>query len=463
MRQRILVIMMVSIVSILGPGPIPQAHAADAASSAAPGPVDPQATLKETETRRRDTLKYGIESEIFELLDSLKAEKDGSYNEEILGLFKSSRSQKLRSAILDFWSALEWKGGEAEAFGLVEGRDNQDPALVSSAVAYLAQIRSTKALSLSKDLLKEGDKKILPSLLKLLGRAGGPQEEEALLAYLDSEDATEDLKQGAIRALGDFGSGKAADKLMKLVEDPQGSKTTRMVASESLGKIGDPRAVKSLVIAANGDDVNVKASAVAALGHFKGGEVDKAILGSLRDASVLVRIAGCKALAARKLDEAVPALVYKANYDPEKAVKTEAIKALGEVGGKDAFAFLRSYLDAPKSETALKVLAFGVLLRKDPSSIASLVDRLAAEAKEKDKSLYVAFAKELAGGEPSPGGSPLARVLFADQDYLMRLGGLEWARRNKVPEIRPDLERLSVSDPSDYIRKKALEILATFK
>ena len=60
--------------------------------------------------------------------------------------------------------------------------------------------------------------------------------------------------------------------------------------------------------------------------------------------------------------------------------------------------------------------------------MTSLVARLAAEAKEKDKSLYVAFAKELAGGEPSPGGSPLARVLFADQDYLMRLGGLEWAR-----------------------------------
>ena len=343
MRQKVLVIMMVSIVSILGAGPIPQAHAAEAAPSAAPAPVDPQATLKETETRRRDTLKYGIESEIFDLLDSLKAEKDGSYNAEILGLFASSRSLKLRSAILDFWSALEWKGGEAEAFSLVEGRDNQDPALVASALAYLAQIRSQKALSLSKDLLKEADKKILPSLLKLLGRAGGPQEEEALLSYLDSEDATEDLKQGAIRALGDFGSGKAADKLMKLVEDPQGSKTTRMVASESLGKIGDPRAIKSLVIAANGDDVNVKASAVAALGHFKGGEADKAILGSLRDAAVLVRIAGCKALAARKLDEAVPALVYKANYDPEKAVKIEAFKALGG-GGRQGRLCLPSHL-----------------------------------------------------------------------------------------------------------------------
>lgn len=463
MRQKVLVIIMVSVISLLGAGPVPQSHAADASPPVAPAPADPQAALKETETRRKDTLKYGIESEIFELLDSLKAEKDGGYNAEILGLFMSSRSLKLRSAILDFWSALEWKGGEAEALGLVEGRDNQDPALVSSALAYLAQIRSRKALSLSKDLLKEADKKILPSLLKLLGRAGGPQEEEALLAFLETDDASEDLKQGAIRALGDFGSGKAADKLMRLVEDPQGSKTTRMAASESLGKIGDSRAVKSLVIAANGDDVNVKASAIGALGNFKGGEADRAILGSLRDAAVLVRIAGCKALAARKLEESVPALVYKASYDPEKAVKIEAFKALGEVGGKDAFAFLRSYLDAPKSETALKVLAFGVLLRKDPSSMPSLVTRLSAEATGKDKSLYVAFAKELAGGEPSPGASPLARVLFADQDYLMRLGGLEWARRNKVPEIRPDLERLSVSDPSDYIRKKALEILAGFK
>ena len=163
------------------------------------------------------------------------------------------------------------------------------------------------------------------------------------------------------------------------------------------------------------------------------------------------------------MDEAVPALIYKASYDPEKAVRTEAFKALGEIGGRDAFAFLKTFLDTPKNDSNLRVLAFGVLLRKDKSSIPVLEARMVAEAKEKDRSFYTSLARDLASGELCPEGGPLARVLFADSDYLMRLGGLEWARRNKAPGIRPDLERLSASDPSDYIKKKAQEVLASYR
>lgn len=460
MRQRVLALFFVLSLAILGQdGPF-LAYCADVAS---PAPSDPTAALKEAEAKKRDTLKYGIESEILDLLGTLKAEKDSSFNPELENLFSSSRGLKLRVAILDFWSGLEWKGGEAVAIGLIEGRDAQDPALVSSALAYLAQIRSKKALVFSKDLIKEGDKKILPGLIKLLGRAGGPAEEDLLVGYLDSDEATEDLKQSAMRALGDFGSAKAADRLMKILEDAQASKTTRMVAAEALGKIGDSRAIKSLVAGANGDDLNVRASSITALGNFKASEAEAAILASLRDTAVQVRIAACKAVGNRKMDEAVPALIYKASYDPEKAVKTEAIKALGEIGGKDGPAFLRSYLETAKNESAMRVLAFGVLLRKDKASIPALVTRFSAEAKEKDRGFYIALAKEMANGEPCPEAAPLARILFSDSDYLMRLGGLEWARRNKALEIRPDLERLSTADPSDYIKKKALEILATFK
>ena len=284
MRKRIAALALASAMSILGlRGPSPvfgadtlAAQAPGATTASAPAATDGGAALKETEARRRDTLKYGIESEIFDLLDDLKADKDGSYNADILELFGSSKSVKLRSAILDFWSTLEWKGGEAGALDIVETRDGQDPAIVASALAYLSQIRSKKALGFAKDLLKEGDKKILPSLLKLLGRAGGLPEEELLLGYLDNDDATEDLKQSAIRALGDFGSAKASERLMKIVEDSQGSKTTRMLACEALGKIGQVGAVKSLVIAANGEDVNVRASAIGALGNFNLPEVGKA-------------------------------------------------------------------------------------------------------------------------------------------------------------------------------------------
>jgi len=212
----------------------------------------------------------------------------------------------------------------------------------------------------------------------------------------------------------------------------------------------------------NGDDPNVRSSAVAALASFGDADARAAIQGALRDSVALVRIAACKACAKLRLAEAVPAMIYKASNDPEKAVKTEAMKSLADLGGSESFTFLRTYHADAKNDTALRILAFGLLLRKDPGSVASLRERLAAEGKEKDRSHYTSFVREIANSPDTPWALPLVQLLFSDSDYLIRVGGLEWAKRNKGPEIRAELEQLSSKDPSDYIRKRAAEILASF-
>jgi len=428
------------------------------AAAAAPG----QLTDAERDAKRRDTLRYGIESEITDLLRTLDAEKEGRFNDDILALFRSSRNNKLRTSVLDFFSDLEWKGAEEDALALVSARDRNDQALVVSALSYLAQIRSKAALEYASSIMKDEDKKLLPGVIKLIGRAGGPDEEDLLLGWMATDSATDDLKQGAMRALGDLGSRKAVEKLRKIAEDGLQGKANRMTACDALGKIGDPAAIPSLVIAANGDDPNVRSSAVSALASFRDGDALAAVQSALRDSVALVRIAACKACAKLRLSEAVPAIVYKATNDPEKAVKTEAMKSLADVGGSESFAFLRTYLENAKNDTTLRILAFGLLLRKDPGSVAALRERLAAEGKEKDRSLYTSFVREIANSPDTPWALPLAKILFADSDYLIRVGGLEWAKRNKGPEIRAELEQLASKDPSDYIRKRAAEILATF-
>lgn len=441
-------------------GPATTASGTTPASGGAEAPG--QLTDAERDAKRRDTLRYGIESEVTDLLKTLDSEKEGKFNEDILALFRSSRNNKLRLAVLDFFSDLEWKGAESDALDLVAARDRNDQALVASALAYLAQIRSKAALEYASAIMKDEDKKLLPGVIKLIGRAGGPDEEDLLLGWMATDSATDDLKQSAMRALGDLGSRKAVEKLGKIAEDGQQGKANRMAACDALGKIGDPAAVPCLVSAANGDDPNVRSSAVTALASFKDPDALAAIQGALRDSVALVRIAACKACAKLHLAEAVPAIIYKATNDPEKAVKTEAMKSLADLGGSEGFAFLRTYLENAKNDTALRILAFGLLLRKDPGSADALRERLAAEGKEKDRSLYTSFVREIANSPDTPWALPLVRILFSDSDYLIRVGGLEWARRNKDAGIKADLEQLASKDPSDYIRKRAAEILASF-
>jgi HEAT repeat protein len=430
--------------------------------SVAAGQATPPETQQQIDDRRRDTLRYGIESEITDLLQSLDGEKNGAFNDDILKLLRASRSAKLRTAILGFYTDLSWKGAEQDAVDLVASRDRQDTGLVAAALSYLAEIRSKAALVYVKDILHDADKKLLPGAIRLMGRAGGPEEEDLLIGYLDSDAATDDLKQSAIRSLGDIGSAKAADRLMKLVQDNAQGKSTRMYACESLGKIHDVRAIPALVAAANGDDLNVRASAIDALAAFTDQEAVTAIEAALRDNALQVRVAACKACAKLHLADAVPAIIYKAKSDPEKTVRTEAFRSLAEMGGPDALGFLGACVDDAKSESTYRVVAFGLLLRKDATSMPILLARLVAEGKEKDRSLYTAFAREISQAQDAPAAAPLVRVLFADSDYLIRLGGLEWARKTKSPDIKPDLVQLAANDPSDYIRKRAADILAQF-
>jgi HEAT repeat protein len=441
-------------------------------SAAQSGAQSPAASS--VEEQRRDTIRYGIDSEIADLLGKLTTEKDGHYNEELLGLLKSSRSAKLRIGVLDFLASLEWKGAEGGAMALVEDRDNQDADLVASALSYLAAVKSKEALKFTDPIIKEDNKKLLPALVRLMGRAGGEAEEKILLDWFDGDSATPALKEEAIKALGDIGSAKAAERLGKLAVDGESGKISRMYACAALAKIKDESSVASLVKAANDADPNVRAAAIEALGTFAsnssaaGGEARGALVQSLRDSFPKARIAACKAVAAGKVDEALPFLKYKARSDPERAVKVEAFRALAVLGpaaagGDNPYKFLRERLEDKKEATEMRSLCFGLLARYDPaSSMDTLTARLRTEAAEKERSFFTSLAREVANADKAPEIGKLARILLADKEYLIRIAGIEWARKNKSGELRADLEGLAANDPSEAIRKRAADALKAY-
>jgi HEAT repeat protein len=372
--------------------------------------------------------------------------------------------------VLELLALQEWKGAEETAMGIVDDRDNQDLDLVASALAYLAAVRSKEALKFSEAIIKEDNKKVLPALVKLLGRTGGEREEMLLLDWFDSDGVAPALKEEAIKALGEIGSAKAAARLSKLVEDSEGGKTIpRMLACAALAKIKDASSVKSLVKAANDADPNVRAAAVEALGSFAGGssagaaEARGALVQALRDSFPKARIAACKAVAAGKIDDALPFLKYKAKSDPERSVRFESLRALAIVGGGESFAFLRERLEDKKESPELRSLCFGLLARYDPaSSMDALAARLSAEAAERERSFYTALAREVANADKAPGIAKLARILLADKEYLIRIAGVEWARKNKSAELKGDLESLAANDPSEQIKKRAADALKAY-
>jgi preprotein translocase subunit Sec61beta len=111
------------------------------------GPLHAQASPSSDVTKKRmDVIKFGIDTEVMDILGQLEKEKDDSFNEELLSLFKASKNLKLRQAVLDFYSRREWKGAEDAAAGIVGKWETEEEKLSIACIQYGIAIKSKAVL-----------------------------------------------------------------------------------------------------------------------------------------------------------------------------------------------------------------------------------------------------------------------------------------------------------------------------
>jgi HEAT repeat protein len=404
--------------------------------------------------KRRAILKFGIDQDVKDLLSSLSSEKDDEFNQDILDILVRTRNTGLKRSIFDFFNDRQWKGAESQAVATIKNRGLEEESVVIGALSYSAAIKSKDALVAARDIFTERESALMPSMIKLSGRAGGPEEEKKLLAFYDDEESTEANKQDIILALGDIGGQDSLDFLRKIVEDDNGKKFMRMYACDSLGRLGKGEAVPSLIKAANDSDPNVRVYAVSALGKFDTGESRGMVIEALRDSYDGVRIAAAKSAGILKIADAEDFLKYKAENDKNSKVKEESFKAMAEIGSDKAFGFLADYLKNRKNNDGLRLLALDLLLaKKRVASYPDIRDAVAAESKEKILSLYQRMAKEVSESE-SPQLEDLALQFLNNPDFIVRLYGIAWAKKNKAPALKPRLEELK-ADKVESVKKQA--------
>ena len=88
---------------------------------------------------------------------------------------------------------------------------------------------------------------------QVLGELGDPRGVEPLLQALDQSHDPE-LQEAAIRALGELRDVRAANTLVRVLEDPNTFITLRVAAVEALDNIGGDEAVGALQRAAQSDE-----------------------------------------------------------------------------------------------------------------------------------------------------------------------------------------------------------------
>ena len=348
--------------------------------------------------KNNDTLKFGLENELTELLDKLTTDEDVRFVDEAYTLFEETKSVAVREKTLAYFAKLEDPCLENYAVTILDDPYEQKSSTVNACFDYVKALKTKAAIPAVLTLLENEDEQYFNQALDTIGEIGGPKEAKYLSDYLDREDLTVAQRQSLVRVLGKIKAVETYDKLTELAKDSDENSFVRMYAAESIGSMDNEDALPILMDLYEDKDPNIRTYVIKGLANFKGNkEAEQMLIQGTRDSYYKVRLEAIKAVADNKVGEAVPYLIYRAKNDPEKVVKEACYPAIASLDTQDGNAYLvgeitdKKVADNPKSKIA------AALLKENNVGTEEIIE-LSRETLKDDrrKALRYALGKEFA-------------------------------------------------------------------
>jgi len=410
---------------------------------------------------RVNTLKYGTETEIASLIQSLRTEGVDYLDNEIVALVDNTRNRNIVGGAFAFFGEREKKGLETRALRAINERDDEENETVFAAIDYLGRIKAGEAAPVLRELLENGEKRFMNAAFRSLGQVSGRDADETaeyLVDYYENRETGDENHREMIVAMGATGSAKAVPFLADIVTDNDARPVLRMAALESIAKIGDPAGLDAVITCISARDPNIRATAVAALGPFSGKAVDDAILDAFRDSFYKTRIAAAQASRQRKLADAVPYLKFRAERDEVPLVREEAIRALGAIANGEAISTLEGLFTERKNSDRVRIAAGEMIMQNQPERFLDTFVIELDEAKKRNQTvLYNGFLK-IIGGTKCSGLETITRRLMQNSGVTERSFALDMAANNGLTSLADDI-RTVTKDKNESLASKARRTL----
>ncbi|MDR1030265.1 MAG: HEAT repeat domain-containing protein [Treponema sp.] len=435
------------------------------------------AVTKSEEQQRMDTIRYGTETEIAALIQTLKSERssneassqsksENNLDDELIALTRNTRNQHILSGVLTFFGDRNKKGLEQRAVKAIEERDDEAFETVMAAIDYLGKVKALDALGPLEQLLDAQEAQFMDVAFRALGRVasgGSTKNKDDTAAYLIDfytyENPPDQNRRELIVALGETGSQTGVSLLSEIAGNSQERGVLRMAALEGLAKIGDSSGLDGILEALSSTDPNVRSTAVAALGPFSGKSVDDAILESFRDSYYRTRIGAASAAGTRKLTAAIPYLQYRAERDEVPNVRDEAIKALGAIGNAEAKLVLEELFTERKHASRIRIRAAEMLIANDPGTyLEKVIVELDEAKKAKQTSLYNSFLGVLSRAKTGKIETQVRRFLDSG-GVIEKSTALDMISLNELRSFAPELRTLRDDPKNTSLARKARNTL----
>ena len=421
------------------------------------------AYAQDIESSRLNVIKYGTETEIAALIQSLRNENADYLDNELITLIDNTRNTKILSGVFSFFGERGKNDLEDRAIRAIEERDDEANETVLSAVDYLGMVKAAKAVPVLIELLDTQERRFMNNAFRALGRASSANKEKAdeaadfLIDFYNNRDMGTNARD-VIIAIGETKSAKAVSLLADIASNTDERIPLRIAALDALSRVGDPEGLEAILACVSTNDPNVRSAAVAALGPFSGKEVDKAILDAFRDSYYRTRIAAAQASRERKLAAAVPYLKFRAENDDVPNVKDEAISALGEIANEEAMAILDNLFKERKNSDRVRLICAQMLMKNAGQKNLSRIILELDEAKQKNQTaLYNGFLKIV--GEAKIDGDTgemekLTRRFLQNGGIMEKLYGLDMAVNNELKGLSVEIKALT-TDKNESLARKA--------
>jgi len=319
----------------------------------------------EVPEKNRNTIKFGIPSEIANLVDELNKAEDPRFTEEIYDLFQVTQSTVIQQKVIEYFTKLKDPCLEDFAVNLLNDPYDSRNDVVKACFSYIREVKTKEAIPAVLTLLESENETYFNDALSTIGEIGEAEEAVFLADYLDREDLSDAQRQSLMKTLGKLHAFETYDKIVEILENEDENSFVRMYAAESLGFMEKKEAVPVLVKAFTYTDPNLRQYALKGLSHFPNVvEAQATVIQGIRDEHWKVRQEAIKICEEQKFKDSIPYLTYRAENDSEKVIKEAAVKALGKMDSKEAEKFLIGQLDKKISDSLLTKIV-SVLLDAD--------------------------------------------------------------------------------------------------
>jgi HEAT repeat protein len=413
---------------------------------------EPEAAVSETESEAppdisevdswRETLLFGINETVIELLPQLTENREIELKSEVLELFERNNNRRVLQGALRYLEQLEITEGHPRAFQLLEEWFDRPPEVIAEVLSYL---NATDAP------LRDGDMDLLAEIarttpvLRALGAVrliAARAEDASLLMELYEDAATHEDVQGRILiSLGERKDPDVFDFVMSILGDEEFAQTAlQRSALDTLGQLEDPRGLPVILRQLDSSDAITRSHAISALARFSEEEAVRGIEMGLRDEFWRVRVASLQTVSEQNLDSALRNVMFMVRQDPERRVRMDAIRTLAALDHPDGWDLLHQRMKDRRVPVAERQLIIQVAMEHNTDAAIPVVMEIVEREWSEENSVLLDTIGRMVSRTESAALEELAGRFLEHSNFIIQIYGIRSAGLNGFRRYRERIE-----------------------